>query len=84
MAIRATGKVSRIYSTAGRTYIRLSGIPVAPKYGYFRLDMSHSNYNALYSLVIVAAVNGYDLQIRTTADIDPGVIAVVQYMVLDW
>ena len=84
MAIRATGKVSRIYSTTGRTYIRLSGIPIAPKYNYFELPMSHSNYNALDSLALVAAVNGYNLQIRTTSDIDPNVIAVVAYMVVDW
>jgi hypothetical protein len=84
MAIRATGKVSRIYTTGGRAYIRLTGIPIAPKYNYFELSMSHSNYNALYSLALVAAVNGYDLQIRTTTDIDPNVIALVQYMVVDW
>ena len=84
MTIRAQGKVNRIYTTADRTFIRLAEIPEEPKDGYFELKMDHSNYNALYSLALVAAVNRYDLVIRTTTDIDPGSHAEVAYMVVDW
>ena len=56
MAVRAIGQVERIYAWRGTTYIRLGGIPanVTPKDGYFKLLQTHSNYNALYSLALVA------------------------------
>ena len=82
----ATGKVSRIYASSGQVYIRLADIPASdtPLDGYFRLNQSHPNYDALYSLALTAAVNRYDLRIRTTDDIDPTKYADVQYMVVDW
>ncbi|MGH8066780.1 MAG: hypothetical protein ACRERE_16395 [Candidatus Entotheonellia bacterium] len=86
MANSATGKVNRIYATGSRTYVRLADIPpeATPQNGYFRLEQSHSNYNALYSLALVAAVNSYDLRIRTVSDIVPTETAEVAYMVVDW
>ena len=83
MAIRAKGRVTRIYATGGRTYIRLDAGP-KPKYGYFRLDQTHTNYNALYSLALSAAINRNRLQIRTKSNITASEIAVVGYMVVDW
>ncbi len=83
MAVSTTGKVARMYATGGQTYIRLHG-GLKPKYGYFRLSMTHSNYNALYSLLLSAAINRYNLRIRTTSDIVPTAIADVQYFVVDW
>ena len=83
MAVRTEGKVARLYVTGGRTYIRLHG-GLKPKYGYFRLDKTHSNYNALYSLALSAAINRYPLQIRTKARITGTNFADVQYMVVDW
>ena len=82
---RVNGMVERIYPSEGGTYIRLD-IPAAerPKDGYFRLDTSHANYNALYSLALVAAVNRYRLTIRTKNDITPTEHAEVAYMVVDW
>lgn len=86
MAVRVKGQVARIYATSGHTYIRLSGLPAndTPQHGYFRLSQTHSNYRALYSLAVVAAVNRYDLDIRAREEIDPSEIADVQYMVVDW
>jgi hypothetical protein len=80
-----TGKVARIYAADGLTYIKLD-IPEAkqPENGYFQLDKTHSNYNALYSLALVAAVNRKDLQIRTASDVKRTEPAVVLYMVVDW
>ena len=85
MAIRAVGRVQRIYTTSGTAYVRLD-VPaeLRPLDGYFALRQSHTNYNALYSLALVAAVNGYDLQIRTQVDISPTEYADVRYMVVDW
>jgi hypothetical protein len=90
MALNAKGKVKRLYpsyeSTKGKTFIRLE-LPAsasAPKDGYFFIDSSHPNYNALYSLALVAAVNRYELTIRTSADISSLAHAKVEYLVVDW
>ena len=90
MAVQAKGKVKRLYpsyeTTKGKTYIRLE-LPasvVAPKDGYFFIETSHPNYNALYSLALVAAVNRYELAIRTAQDISNQDYAKVEYMVVDW
>ena len=83
MAVRATGKVQRLYVNSGNVYIRIDGTP-KPLSGYFRLRQSRDNYNALYSLALSAAVNGERLQIRTTTDISPTRYGVVQYMVVDY
>jgi hypothetical protein len=82
---RKIGKVKRIYPDDAGTYIELDiRDPDRPKDGYFRLEQSHSNYNALYSLALVAAVNRYSLEIRTVTDVSPTEVAVVQYMRVDW
>jgi hypothetical protein len=86
MANSITAKVSRIFATSNRTAIRLHAPDGAavPLNGYFSLRLTHPNYNALYSLALVAAVNGYDLRIRATAEIDPTEEAEVAYMVVNW
>ena len=85
MAFRVTGAVKRLYVTVGVTHIRLQ-IPEdeAPKDGYFDLRQDHANYNALYSLALSAAINGYPLQIRTRGEIDPAQPINIQYLVVDW
>jgi hypothetical protein len=86
MAFRADGKVARLCPTKGYTYIRLAlaaGV-TAPEDGYFKLDQTHPNYNALYSLALLAAVNRYTLTIRTESDITPSQCALVLYMWVDW
>ena len=85
MATHFQGKVERLYVTEGRTWVRLK-IPVAqqPLENYFELLQSHDNYNALYSLALAAAVNGYELLIRTHGDVQPGANARVRYMTVTW
>lgn len=85
MATHFTGKVQRLYVTADQTYVRL-GIPASeqPLESYFTLQQSHVNYNALYSLALSAAINGYNLTIRTAGDVSPGEEARVRYMVVNW
>ena len=88
MAIgRFTGRVDRLFPYEDRTNIRLGGVPEAeqPQDNYFRLQQTHPNYNALYSLALAAAINGYQLQIRVRGDdYTPGQLADVLYMVVDW
>jgi hypothetical protein len=85
MANRATGAVTRLYVTEGRTYIRLQ-IPQSqqPKDGYFELLQSHQNYDALYSLALSAAAKGVPLQVRTYGEITPTDYPNVNYLVVDW
>lgn len=84
MAHEVTGKVARLYVTTGHCYIRLTGVTDLPLDGYFDLRQSHENYNALYSLALAAAINKYDLEIRTIGEIDSSNFAGVDYMVIDW
>ncbi len=85
---RATGKVTRLFPDRTDCYIRLDFTPPSgepkPKDDYFRLEKSHANYNSLYSLAVVAAVNGYNLQIRTSGEIVAAEYPTVAYMVVDW
>jgi hypothetical protein len=85
MATHFRGRVERLYATEGRTWVRLR-IPVAeqPLNNYFELRQSHQNYNALYSLALAAAINGYTLLIRTIGDASPGEAAAVRYMTVTW
>ena len=78
-------RVTRLYVARGQTSIRLD-LPAEeqPEDDYFVLPIAHDNYNALYSLALASAINGYELWIRTTEDIDAGEPAEVSYMVVDW
>ena len=55
-----------------------------PQDGYFHLEISHENYNALYSLALLAASNRQRLQIRTKDEAVPTSVAPISYLVLDW
>jgi hypothetical protein len=85
MAVRATGNVTRLFVRSEGVNIRLQvSAELAPLDGYFSLELSHANYQALYSLALAAAMNGYPLTIRTRNEITPDEIAIVEYMVVDW
>jgi len=89
MATSAKGKVKRIYIDKTRCYITLEYNPdhaqtPHPLNDYFHLLLNHPNYNALYSLALSAAINGYELWIRATNDIVSNQPAEVEYMVVDW
>lgn len=84
MAGHGKGKVKRIYPYAGGCYIQLNYNGAKPKDGYFHLDKGHPNYNSLYSLAVVAAVNSYTLLIRVSPDIVPTEHGNVVYMYIDW
>jgi hypothetical protein len=82
MAVHFKAKVKRTFVHGNGTSIRLEG----KGNGYFELSNEHPQYNALYSLALVAAVNNHTLWIRTTDERDEVTddSAAVQYMVIDW
>jgi hypothetical protein len=84
MANKVTSKVNRIYTRKNGCYIRLENPGHKPKDGYFWLSKKTDNYNSLYSLVLIAAVNRYDLHIRTEDDIVSTAHANVEYLLIDW
>jgi hypothetical protein len=85
MANTAKGLVDRLFVSSDNANIRLQ-IPEAqsPADGYFALEVGHTNYQALYSLALSAAINRYPLLIRTQGEISSSTKALVQYMVVDW
>ena len=86
MAVAVIGSISRLYSNPEGCYIKLSGIATnaTPKNGYFQLKLTHPNYNALYSLIMAAAINRYKIQIRATSTITSLSFAEVLYVMVDW
>jgi hypothetical protein len=84
-ATHAIGKVTRLYVHGDGTRIRLEVTPdLQPLNGYFKLEPSHPNYNAIYSLALSAAVNGYPLHLRTDGEITSAAEATITYAVVDW
>ena len=82
---KASGNVQRIHTDSDGAFIKLKKPEAEPKDGYFRLDRrSHANYNAMYSLALAAAINGYNLQISTVNKISEFSHADVAYMIVDW
>jgi hypothetical protein len=91
MTDSVTGKVTRLFVPSSRhepseglTRIRLDVQDPSPKDGYFQLDSQDSNYSALYSLVLAAAINRYDLRIDTQDEITSTEEAVIDYLVVNW
>jgi hypothetical protein len=84
MPNRVNGKVTRIYPNEDGCYIRMNYAGDKPKDEYFHLSKTHGNYNSLYSLAVVAAVNRYTLSIRTRQEIVSTEHGEVVYMVVDW
>jgi hypothetical protein len=82
---RATGKVTRLYLQKDVSYIVLD-IPEddSPKEGLFELRMSNANYNAQYSLALVAAANRWPLTIRVMGSITKDSYAAVSFLIVDW
>ena len=84
MANKITGKVKRIYLRTSGCFLRIEYEGTQPKNSYFFLDKNHTNYNALYSLALTAAVNGYNLHVRAKSEIIASKQAEIDYFVVDW
>ena len=84
MAYSASGLVDRIYSDSSGAFIRLQTASPRPKDGYFRLLLTHKNYDSLYSLALLAAAHRYKLNVRATKNIVANAHAEVAYLTVDW
>lgn len=65
-------------------YTMLKDPKYVPLYGFFMLPLTRSNYNTLYSLAVVAAVNHYTLTIRIVLDIVYTEYPKISYMRVTW
>jgi hypothetical protein len=82
---RRHGQVRRIVTEPDATYIRL-GIPreSAPQDAYFVLrPEAHRNYNAMFSLLLVAFTNDRDLLITTKDPITTAAMGEITSMLVD-
>jgi hypothetical protein len=84
MARSAEGKVSSLSVHTDATYFKLETDDSVPKNGYFVLKLDNTNYNALYSLALAAAVNQLTLSIFTVGEITPTDVGTVDYMAIKW
>lgn len=78
------GEIANIMPHKDWCSIRLKDPQYVPKDEYFRLPISHPNYNALFSLALVAAVNRYKIYIITEKDIINTEYAEIRYMENVW
>lgn len=89
MSLYAAGKIKELNVQKKGLYIKLE-LQEGPNYtrvhpkNHFFLPITHENYNSLYSLALVSAVNHYILKIRTTEEIVGTVLAEVLYMYVNW
>ncbi len=80
-----TGQISRLYANYQGAFIRIKYSGTKPKDDYFFLERDHVNYNSMFSIATVAAVNRYDLIIGVNEDkIDTGTIATVSFVFIDF
>ncbi len=82
--VQVISEVTRIYPLDIGCYIILREPKFVPKDGIFFLELDHPNYNSLYSLAVVAAVNRYKLRILAKNDIVDTDRAKVRSMWIDW
>ena len=69
MAVRVSGRVLEINSARTGTSIELDNDPaVGPKGNVWLLKIDHSNYNALFSLILAAAANRWRITVRIEGD----------------
>jgi hypothetical protein len=84
MARGTKGRVNRLYTNPDVCFIRLEDPEHEPKDGYFRLERGHPNYNALFSLVCMAAMSRRPIGITARDEIVSTENAEVLHMVLDF
>jgi hypothetical protein len=80
------GKVKRLYPNQEKTFFQLTEGKTAmnPKSGYYYIEKSHSNYQALIDLLYLAAEHRWTLYVRTQPRLDSDGHAEVIYLVVDF
>jgi hypothetical protein len=87
MANKLQGKIIRINADRSGALIALDNDPnLGPLENHFRLELEHSNYNALYSLALTAAANRLAVTIVAAgdADLSPTIEAQVRNIAVVW
>ena len=84
MGVHVENRIERIYTDRECFYVRLVSPQFTPKDGYFKVELTHPNYNALYSLAMYAAANRMKIHVRTEQDITPTEHGIVSYMHMEW
>jgi hypothetical protein len=75
------GKVARLYTNREACNVRLDSHGER----YFGLKLDHPNYNAIYALLVAAAVNRYTIRLRLESFEPPDPpSSTVEYIVVDW
>jgi hypothetical protein len=87
MAITFTkGTIRRLYPRDNGCWFQLTdatGSPItAPDKNGFHLVLSHPNYNAIYSLLLLAAANRYVITVRTESTRSQP--EEIDYITVDW
>mgnify|MGYP001110167387 CR=1 FL=1 len=77
------GKITRVYTDENQVYIKSDAV-LKPKSGYFRLLLTHPNYNAVYSLLLSSAINKKTVKLRTMQDISPTEYGEINYVSVDF
>ncbi len=82
MPTHFTAQVSRIFVNGDTCHVRLAG----HGNGYFKIPLSHGNYNAIYSLILSAATSRRNILLRTVGERPAQTESHVnvQYAVADW
>ena len=86
MAIRATGKITRLYTDSEGCYFRITQAPSqpSPKDGYYQLKLTHLNYASLYAFLLSCIAWGQQIEVRVENDIKASEHAIVAYLVADF
>jgi hypothetical protein len=86
MATRLRGKVETLIADREGAVIVLDNDPaVGPKDNSWRLERTHANYNALYSLALAGFANRWRIVLRIAGNeqIDPAREAIVAHLGVD-
>jgi hypothetical protein len=87
MAVRLAGKVMNINVARNGTTVTLDNDPsIGPQGNIWLIKGDHTNYNALYSLVLAAAANRWTVAIRIEGDLEisPARDAAVRNISVTW
>ena len=80
------GKIGRLYAAEGdRVYFWLKESTISnPPGDYYFISRGHPNYQALLSLLYMAAESRYRIGVKNKPELEAGQFAEVRYLVVDW
>jgi hypothetical protein len=80
------GRIGRLYPDDGGVYFRLVGgkTDMNPTSGYYRLEVTHANYNAMLCLLYLAANMAQSINVETAPNLSADGFAIVSYFYVDF